>query len=56
MVDQEAVLDALYNRVREPDFQYQSTIKGSDVTSLTAGPEDSSVPKDVCLTNFKQNN
>lgn len=47
MLDQEAVLDALYNRTRETDMPYMSTIRGSEVSG--ANPSGADVPKDVCL-------
>jgi hypothetical protein len=47
MLDQEAVLDALYNREREPDTKYVSSIRGNDASSGINSTEESSVPKDV---------
>lgn len=45
MIDQEAVLDALYNRDRNPDQPYKSTIKESETNPM--GIEDTGVPKDI---------
>jgi len=52
MLDQEAVLDALYNREREPDTKYVSSIRGNDASSGINSTEDSSVPKDVKKNSF----
>ena len=47
MLDQEAVLDALYNREREPDSKYTSSIRGGEIPVGTNQIEESAVPKDV---------
>lgn len=46
MIDQEAVLDALYNRVRDPELVYTSTLRDSQFTGST-NTADGSVPKDI---------
>ena len=48
MIDQEAVLDALYNRVRNPEQQYNSTLRSSVPMDASIPAEGAEVPKDVC--------
>lgn len=45
MLDQEAVLDVLYNRQREPDFAYKSTLKGNQASA--ASTDETEIPKDI---------
>lgn len=48
MIDQEAVLDALYNRVRNPEQQYNSTLRSTVPMDASNPTDGSEVPKDVC--------
>lgn len=47
MIDQEAVLDALYNRVRNPEQQYNSTLRSSVPMDASIPAEGAEVPKDI---------
>ncbi len=51
MLDQEAVLDALYDREKEQSTNHLSSIRTKDFTSGIATAEENLVPKDVfkCL-------